>query len=408
MDVADRDTEETAALQRRESPDPPEGGDAILGAALEGLRRAAEEVEVERSVAETLQRSLLRERLPELPGLRLAAHYQPGSSEARVGGDWYDAIPLRDGRLALAIGDVVGRGVQAAARMAHLQSAVRAYALEGLDPVMVLGRMNSFVHELEGHGTATLLYVVVDLESETMRIASAGHPPPLLIDPGGGTSFAIASPGNPLGAVGLPFYEESVIALPIGSTLVLYTDGLVERPDRQLDAGLEELRVVAGADLPSDPARICGDLLAGLLEGGVARDDVAMLVTRIEPSPDVLSVTAPAAARSLAPVRGALGRWLRVNDVPDDVAFEIAVAVGEAAANAIAHAYPPGEAHFKLRARREGESVVVEVIDYGAWRPPRGGSRGRGLLLIDELTDTMDITRSNTGTTVTMTRRLDR
>jgi hypothetical protein len=164
---------ETAAAQNPAAT----GGDAILGAALEGLRRAAEEVEVERSTAETLQRSVLRETLPEVAGLRLAARYLPGSAEARIGGDWYDVIQLRDGKVALVIGDVVGRGIAAAARMAHLQSAVRAYALEGLRPSMVLDRMNGFAQELEGRGTATLLFAVIDADGETMRMASAGHPP---------------------------------------------------------------------------------------------------------------------------------------------------------------------------------------------------------------------------------------
>jgi serine phosphatase RsbU (regulator of sigma subunit) len=176
------------------------GGDAILGAALEGLRRAAEEVEVERSTAETLQRSLLRERLPDVPGLRLAARYLPGSGEARIGGDWYDAIPLRDGRVALVIGDVVGRGIEAAARMAHLQSAVRAYALEGLRPSLILERMNGFVHELESRGTATLLLALVDPDAETVRLASAGHPPPLIVDADGNSTFAEGPAGNQGGA----------------------------------------------------------------------------------------------------------------------------------------------------------------------------------------------------------------
>ena len=142
---------------------PPEG-DAIIGATLEGLRRAAEEVEHVAEVAETLQRSLLPERLPELPGLSIAARYVAGSADAQVGGDWYDVIALRDGHAGVAIGDVVGHGLDAAARMARLQNALRAYALEGLRPSLVLERMNGFAREVAGGPMATLLYGVVDPE----------------------------------------------------------------------------------------------------------------------------------------------------------------------------------------------------------------------------------------------------
>lgn len=379
------------------------GSDPILGAALEGLRRAAEEVEVERSTAETLQRSLLRERLPEMPGLRLAARYLPGSGEARIGGDWYDAVALRDGRVALVIGDVVGRGIQAAAQMAHLQSAVRAYALEGLRPSLVLERMNGFVHELEGRGTATLLLAIVDPDVETVRIASAGHPPPLIVHADGTTALAEGPAGSPLGAALFPTYDETVAALPAGSTLALYTDGLVERADRPLSAGLDEL-LALGRDLPHQPDEVAHSLIQGLLPGGVAQDDVAILVACLDAPPAVLELVVPADPGALAGVRRALGRWLRAAGVPDADAYEIQVACGEACANAIAHAYPPGDAHFSVRASLEPDALMIEVADYGSWQQPRSAAGGRGLALIDQLTDSMEIDRGAAGTTVRMWR----
>ena len=309
------------------------GSDPILGAALEGLRRAAEEVEVERSTAETLQRSLLRERLPEIPGLRLAARYLPGSGEARIGGDWYDAIALRDGRVALVIGDVVGRGIEAAARMAHLQSAVRAYALEGLRPSLVLERMNSFVHELEGRGTATLLLAIVDPDAETVRIASAGHPPPMLAFADGQVSLAEGPAGSPLGASSFPSYDETVVAMPAGSTMVLYTDGLVERSDRSLDQGFDEMLAIGG-DLPQQPDEIAHALIQGLLEGGASHDDVALLVCCLDAPPAMLDLVVPADPSALAGVRRALGRWLRAAKVNDADAYELQVACGEACVGA--------------------------------------------------------------------------
>lgn len=382
-------------------------GDAILGAALEGLRRAAEEVEVERSTAETLQRSLLRERLPEVPGLRLAARYMPGSAEARIGGDWYDAVPLRDGRVALVIGDVVGRGIEAAARMAHLQSAVRAYALEGLRPSLVLERMNAFVLELEGRCTATLLFAVVDPDAETIRLASAGHPPPLLVDSAGSGSFAEGPPGNPLGAFSFPIYEESVVAMPAGSAAIFYTDGLAEAPDQSLEVGMANL-LRAAAQLPDEPEEVARMLLDECLTTSSQHDDVALLVARLDAPPTVLDLVVPADPASLATVRRALGRWLRWTSVADADAYEIQVACGEACANAIAHAYPPGDAHFAVRARSEDGDLVIEVGDFGSWQAPREGAGGRGLALIEQLTDSLEIDRGAAGTTVRMRRRLRR
>lgn len=390
--------------RERSEREPGEGGDAILGAALEGLRRAAEEVEVERSTAETLQRSLLRERLPEIPGLRLAARYLPGSGEARIGGDWYDAVTLRDGRVALVMGDVVGRGIEAAARMAHLQSAVRAYALEGLRPSLVLERMNGFVHELEGRGTATLLLAIVDPDVETVRIASAGHPPPLLALGDAGVSFAEGPPGIPLGAALFPSYDETVISMPAGATLVLYTDGLVERPERSLAQGLDELAALAGA-LPAQPDDVAQTLIQGMLRGEGSSDDVAILVACLDAPPAMLDLVVPADPAALAGVRRALGRWLRAARVADGEAYELQVACGEACANAIAHAYPPGEAQFTVRAAMESGELMIEVVDYGAWQPPRSAAGGRGLALIEQLTDSMEIERGAAGTTVRMRRR---
>ena len=163
------------------------------------LKRAAEGVEIERRVAETLQRSLLP-KLPAVPGLRLAARYRPGSAETRIGGDWYDAIPLRGGKVGIAIGDVVGRGVKAAARMAHLQSALRAYALEALRPQLVLERMNSFVLEGEQGGMVTLLYAIVDPDAahgpgRERRPPAAAGPATRTADP----TFAEAPAGSPMG-----------------------------------------------------------------------------------------------------------------------------------------------------------------------------------------------------------------
>ena len=408
--VADEQTElsEGAGASPLPSASEPEeagGGDAIIGAALEGLRRAAHEVELERSVTATLQHSLLRERLPEIPGMSFSARYLPGSAEAEIGGDWYDVIPLRDGKAGLTIGDVVGRGIAAAARMAHLQSAVRAYALEGLRPSVVLERTDAFAQELERRGMATMLYAVLDPESGTLRFASAGHPPPLILTPSGDAIFAEGRSGSPLSTVTFPSYEESVVALEPGSMVLLYTDGLVERPTVSLSDGLEAL--AAGAAGLSDPGELCRALPGRILEGR-SGDDIALLAIRLEPMPaDRISLSLAAESRSLATLRRVLGRWLKAAGAGETEIYETLVAVGEACANAIAHAYPAGDASFEVEASRLGPALEVTVRDFGRWRAARGEERRRGLTLMEQLMEHVTIDKGDTGTTVVLRRSLE-
>jgi anti-sigma regulatory factor (Ser/Thr protein kinase) len=385
---------------------PPPDGDPIIGATLEGLRRAAEEVEHVAAVAETLQRSLLPERLPDLPGLEIAARYVAGAADAQVGGDWYDVISLRDGHAGIAIGDVVGHGLDAASRMARLQNALRAYALEGLRPSLVLERMNGFAREVSGGPMATLLYGVVDPDEGRLRLATAGHPPVLVIGPSGDAYFAEGPAGSPLGVVPFPTYEESTIPLVPGSTVLLYTDGLVERPDASLDEGLEWLRGFARG-VAASPDELCGALLQARFRDLSPRDDVALLAVRLEPIElERTELTLRAEPESLAQMRRALTRWLRAVGATDAETYEILVACGEACANAIAHAYPPGEASYVVEARLGADAIEVRVRDFGSWRAPRTGSQGRGLGLIEELMDEVEIDRGAAGTMVRMTRSL--
>ena len=406
--MAADDSPSDAGEQRIEGTTPPPGdGDPIIGATLEGLRRAAEEVEHVAAVAETLQRSLLPEHLPELPGLGIAARYVPGSADAQVGGDWYDVISLRDGRAGIAIGDVVGHGLDAAARMARLQNALRAYALDGLRPSLVLERMNGFAREVAGGPMATLLYAVVDPEEGRLRLASAGHPPPLVLDAAGGAFFAEGPAGSPLGVLPFLACPESTVALPPGSTVLCYTDGLVERPETSLDDGLEWLRGFARG-VPGDADEICAALLRACFRDDPPRDDVALLALRLEPlAAERLEVTLRAEPESLAPMRRALGGWLRAAGATEVEAYESLVACGEACANAIAHAYPPGDADYVVEACRLDGGVELRVRDFGSWRPPRAGSKGRGLGLIEELMDEVKIDRGQDGTVVRMRRELE-
>src|SRR5829696_1970639 len=187
----------------------------------------ARSYERERGVVETLQRSLIPEQLPRLPGLEMAARYQPGGPRADVGGDWYDAIALEGGQVGLAMGDVVGHGLEAASLMGQLRNALRAYALEEHPPGLVVEKLDTLVQSLEQGRMATLLYLVVDADLSRATFASAGHLPPLLVGPDGNARFVEEAASVPLGV--MPGgYDEAVVEIEPGSTLVLYTDGLVE------------------------------------------------------------------------------------------------------------------------------------------------------------------------------------
>jgi PAS domain S-box-containing protein len=365
--------------------------------------------ERQRDIAETLQRSLLPERLPASPELALAARYVPGGAGMEVGGDWYDAISLPDGRLFIAVGDVVGRGIAAASAMGQLRNAVRAYALEGFGPAPVLGRLNQFAFELGRQDLfATVLVAVIDSSRREARLASAGHPPPLLVGPGSETTFVEEGRSLPLGAMQRAEFEEATIALPPGGTLVLYTDGLVERREETIDAGLTRLEAAA-IEAPEELEQFIDHLIAAsaVQEHG---DDVAILAVRLlERRVDRLQLRYPARPSALASVRSALRDWLELAGASEEEVYEVTVACNEACTNSIEHPLrPPDAAFFEVEADCADGVVDLVVRDFGRWRdqaPP--GDRGRGLKFIDALMESVDVRSSDEGTEVHMRRRLE-
>jgi hypothetical protein len=229
--------------------------------------------ERERNLAETLQRSLLPRVLPAAAGVRLAARYLPRGADGPVGGDFYDAVALPGDRVGLAIGDVAGKGLAAAAAMGQVRAALHAYALEDSDPARVLERLDRFVSAMDI--TATALFVTVDPDGE-LAVASAGHPPAVLADASGTRLVAgVLSPPLGCGVPGAGAAER--VRLGHGARLLLYTDGLVERRDERLDHSLEALRVVVDS-APAALDALCDRVLEALApEGGVWPDDVALL-----------------------------------------------------------------------------------------------------------------------------------
>jgi anti-sigma regulatory factor (Ser/Thr protein kinase)/putative methionine-R-sulfoxide reductase with GAF domain len=356
----------------------------------------------ERGLADALQRSLMPS-LPDVPGVHFEGRYLPAAS-ARLGGDWYDAFTLADGMLGLAIGDVSGRGFQAAALMGQLRSGLRACAMEDPGPARVAERVSALLRQLEPGRNATLLYLVVDPYGGRLTGIAAGHPAPLVLDGNRAPRFLDLPNAVPLGAVRYPRYESVEAHVEPGSTLLLYTDGVVERAGENLDDGLARL---AEAARGSEPAAVCRNVVDRLLPHGAVNDDAALMTAHIEPLGNPLELSLAAEIESIPLLRRVLTRWLADAGAGRLEADEIVLACSEATANAVEHAYGPSQAALSVSVSLEADrTVVVSVRDSGSWREPRAGSQGRGELLMTGLMDNVDVDRSPDGTSVRLARTL--
>jgi anti-sigma regulatory factor (Ser/Thr protein kinase) len=335
----------------------------------------------------------------------VAARYLPAASEAEVGGDWYDVIPIAGGAVGLVMGDVAGKGLAGASMVGRLRSALRAYALEGHDAGRVVERLNRLLWtEADESQMATMLYLIVDPAESVVRWVNAGHPPPLVITRGE-THFLEGEASVPLGVLPFPTYDEATAPLEPGSSLLLYTDGLVERPGEHIDDGLAELSARV-REAPEDPQGLLDHVLDAIVPAGGAPDDVALLTLRNLPVPDRFSVEFAAEPESLAAVRSMLRRWLSHAGANDLEIAEITTACGEAATNAIEHAGTSNGARFEVLGCRDAEEVVIAIRDRGSWRREREDDHGRGLELMRRLMDTVAVEPGAEGTTVRLRRRL--
>lgn len=362
--------------------------------------------ERELATAEALQRSLLPDQLPVLQDADLATRYVPGGVGLKVGGDWYDAVPLRDGCVMLVIGDVVGHGVRAAASMGKLRNVLQYSALDGLAPAQLLQRLNAYFCALTDAGMATLLVAEYDPARQRIRYSNAGHPPAALRMPDGTVELLEGGRSMPLCASDQAHYHEAERDLPAGSMLVLYTDGLIERRGESLDVGLERL-TDALRTAPFGVEDVADTLLRDFLADDAPPDDVALLCFGVRGRDDTLRLRLPAAACQLARMRVAATEWLARAGATEVEQREITVAVNEAAANAIEHAYGLVDAEFVVEADRSGDVVEFVVRDFGQWRTRRdSGGRGRGLDLAGALMDAVEVNPGSEGTVVRLRRRL--
>jgi anti-anti-sigma factor len=357
----------------------------------------------EQRIAETLQRNLLPQQLPRLDQLDLAARYLPGAEGTQAGGDWYDVVELDDDRVAIAVGDVVGQGPAAAAVMGQLRSALSTALLSGRSPAEALELLDRFASRLPGATASTAACLIVDSAQGLIHWARAGHPPPLLLVDGKPRFLETTGSGTVLGVAGRAPYGEGTTAVPPGAVLLLYTDGLVERRVEILDEGLDRLAEAVRRHADSPPDQLATRLLAEMLADTEQPDDVALIAVRVMPPP--LEQRIPADPRRLSAVRRAVETWAGLAALTPESLEDLQLALGEAVANSVEHAYrdaPAGECAFRVARTADG-GVDVTVRDFGAWRPPPSdpGFRGRGLGLMHSLGEDVRIEQgAQGGTTV--------
>ncbi|MER8155828.1 SpoIIE family protein phosphatase [Streptomyces sp. NPDC094472] len=392
-----------ASFMRAEKPEPFEEDDISLAEEL--VTRAAVSIDNarrytrEHTMAVTLQRSLLPRMLPEQNALDVAYRYLP--AESGVGGDWFDVIPLPGARVALVVGDVVGHGLHAAATMGRLRTAVHNFSTLDLPPDEILSHLDDLIARIdqdegpggldgdgggsEGITGATCLYAIYDPVTRRCTMARAGHPPPALVRPDGSVEFLDLPAGPPLGLGGLPF-ETSELDLPEGSHLVLYTDGLIEKRDRDIDTGLEMLR-----DALSHPGRTPEDACTVVLDALLPdrpSDDIALIVARTRVLEPGLTADWEVASdpSQVAAVRAAVARKLAEWDL-GDVAFTTELILSELITNAIR--YATGPIRVRLLCDR---SLICEVFDTSSTSPHlryagTTDEGGRGLFLVSQFAD---------------------
>jgi GAF domain-containing protein/anti-sigma regulatory factor (Ser/Thr protein kinase) len=361
----------------------------------------------QRRLAEALQRTLLPQDLGDFPGLEVTARYLPAAHGTNLGGDWYDLFPVGGGRVGIAVGDVVGRGLPAAALMAQLRTALRSYAVDGHGPSEVVDRLNRMLAFLRPATMTTAAYLTLDPEHDSVDVVSAGHLPPLVIAPDGTARYLDVSGGVALGVTRGARYRVQTHRIEPGSTLVLFTDGVVEVRGESLDDGLERLRGIAERRYASVDA-LCDGILEEMVADGRPADDVAILAVRLVVLGHELSTRWPAQPEALASVRHLLRRWLRHHGAGDDEIYDITVACQEACANAVEHAYAPGSEAFEVEARMIGTTVEIAIRDRGQWRRARGTHRGRGLPMMEALMDSVHVQHAADGTAVVLRRELGR
>ncbi|BCY12039.1 SpoIIE family protein phosphatase [Actinoplanes sp. L3-i22] len=377
---------------------------ALLAGHLgQGLSRV-HQIDQQRETALALQRAILGP--AQLP-VGFAVRYEPATRPLKVGGDWYDTIPLPDGKIGIVVGDCVGHGLRAATVMGQLRSACRALLLQDSSPARALSALDRFAELLPGASCATVFCGVLDPVSGHLRYSAAGHPPPIVALADGTTHLLDQGRSRPIAVRPADERPEATYSLPPRTTLLLYTDGLVERRRQPLTTGIDQAVAAVRLGRRTPIEDLATEVMEHLAPAGGYDDDVALLLYR-QPGP--LELEFPADSSRLAPIRSALRGWLERCGVDPVTAQNVLVAAGEACANAIEHGHRDlAGGSIRLRAAATADALRLIVTDNGRWRIPRPGEnphRGRGIMLMRAFMGEVTITTGTTGTIIEMQTRI--
>ncbi len=362
------------------------------------------QLEIARDTSLTLQRSLLP--ASTLP-VGCAVRYEPAVSPLEIGGDFYDVLPVGEDRIGIIVGDCVGRGLSAAAVMGQLRASTRALLLTGAEPARLLEHLDSVTEFIPDAFCATVFVAIADLDSQTLEYSSAGHVPPVFAPGSARPELLTDGRSVPLGVHRDSPRPHAVRPLPAGSTLLLYTDGLIERRDQAIDEQIGRV-----ADAVADTAElsveaVADEILRRLAPEAGYDDDVAIVVYRCPSAP--LLIEEDASPRRLSDVRHRFAAWLEANGIEGPVADDIILVVNEACTNSVEHAYRGREpGRMRVEAQLRDGHVQICVADSGSWKTPPAdpGTRGRGLVLIHKISDEVEVRGTDDGTSVEMSFRL--
>ena len=375
----------------------------LAGRLGQGLQRVYQ-VDQQRETALALQHAILGP--AHLPA-GFAVRYQAASRPLQVGGDWYDVVDLEDGRIALVVGDCVGHDLAAATVMGQVRSACRALLLGDPSPGAALSGMDRFAARLPGAQCTTAVCAVLNPDTGELVYSSAGHPPPILVYADGATRMLDDAHTIALGIRPGWSRPQAQVIIPAGATLVLYTDGLVERRRIPLEHGISQVAALVHDGLASTLDDLANQIMSRLAPSGGYQDDVALLLYR-HPAP--LDLKFPAHASHLAPSRAALRSWLTRAQVRPDQTMNVLIAAGEAVANAIEHGHRHGpEGVISLSATLLADQVQLTITDSGSWEPPQPAAeppRGRGITFMRRLMHEVSINSDTAGTTVHLSARI--
>ncbi|MEE2853773.1 MAG: SpoIIE family protein phosphatase [Actinomycetota bacterium] len=385
------------------------GEDRLLVTVLIGhLSLAMQHVrqfESARETSLTLQRAMLP---PVQPPAGFTVRYEPAVPPLEIGGDWYDVLPIGEHHIGIVVGDCVGRGLPAAAIMGQLRSSARALLINGAEPAVLLDQLDSAASLIPNAYCTTVFLAILDTETGVLQYSNAGHMPAVLAGPQAGTTMLLTDAASvPLAVRRNEPRPQATQVLPPGSTLMLFTDGLVERKHESIDDGIARAADVLAQTMTSPLDTVADVVLRELAPAAGYDDDVAMVIYRHQQTP--LRIESDATADQLVRIRHRLADWLHAGGVLEDQAADIVLVVNEACTNCVEHAYRGFAAGAMLLevSLADGE-VRTRITDYGSWKAPAAvpGNGGRGLPLMRMLSDSMELDTTETGTTADITFRL--